>query len=312
MNKAELREKYGKVAVLMGGDSAERGISLLSGGAVLRALLDSGVDAVGMDAGAGLLRQLQEQGIERVFIMLHGRMGEDGKVQAALEWLGLPYTGSGVLASALAMDKVRCKKVWLADGLPTPPFALLDENSDWEAVIARLGTVFVKPVREGSSIGIARAADAGELQRAWEQARRYDRDVLAERWIQGPEFSVSILGERVLPAIELRAASEFYDFKAKYESNETRYVCPAELDAQRTAQLQALSLKAYRAAGCSGWGRVDVMQDAGGDFWLLEVNTVPGMTDHSLVPMAARAAGMSFNELVLAILDSSWADRRED
>lgn len=310
-SRRQALEAYGKVGVLMGGDSAEREISLISGNAVLKALVSAGVNAVGIDAGRDLLHELEREKIERAFIMLHGRKGEDGKAQAALEWMGLPYTGSGVLASALAMDKVRCKKVWVADGLSTPPFMLLHERSNWKQAIGDLGTVFVKPVREGSSIGISRASSADQLREAYEQARRYDDYVIAERWIDGPEFSVAILGTQVLPAIELRSAGEFYDYEAKYFSEETRYVCPAALDEEKTRELQDLALRAYHSTGCTGWGRVDVMQDRGGRFWLLEVNTVPGMTEHSLVPMAASAAGMDFTSLALRILDSSYADRRE-
>lgn len=299
-------QEYGRVAVLLGGDSAEREISLISGKAVLRALQAAGVDAVGIDPGPDLSAQLREAEAERVFIMLHGGRGEDGTVQALLELLGLPYTGSGVLGSALGMDKVRCKKVWLADGLPTPPFALLDEHSDWEAIIARLGTVFVKPVREGSSIGVSRAATATELAQAYAAARTFDSEVIAERFIQGSEFSVPVVDGEVLPVIEMRPAVDFYDYQAKYFSDDTRYLCPAPLSEAMTREIQDLALRAYEAVGCSGWGRVDVMQDGEGHFWLLEVNTVPGMTEHSLVPMSAAAAGLSFTQLVLRILDSSW------
>ena len=304
---------YGKVAVLMGGDSAEREISLLSGKAVLDALLRSGVDATGLDMqGGDALGRLQAGKFDRALIMLHGRNGEDGKMQAVLEMLHMPYTGSGVLASALAMDKVRSKRLWQSHGLPTPAFALLDAATDWAGVIAELGTVFVKPVKEGSSIGISRAADAGELQQAYARATVYDDVVIAEQFIDGPEFTVAILGDRVLPAVGMQAASGFYDYNAKYLASDTRYFCPCGLSAADEARLGSIARQAYDAVGCQGWGRVDVMRDAHGDFWLLEVNTVPGMTDHSLVPMAARQAGMSFEELTLAILDSSTINRERE
>ncbi|MEX2365034.1 MAG: D-alanine--D-alanine ligase [Pseudohongiellaceae bacterium] len=304
--------RLGRVAVLMGGDSAEREISLLGGNAVLKGLQEAGVDAVGIDAGPDFLQQLTAHKADRVFIMLHGRKGEDGKVQAALELTGIPYTGSGVLACALAMDKIRCKKVWLADGLSTPAFVELDADSDWHEVIARLGTAFVKPVREGSSIGISRAATAQEMKQAYEKAKQFDSLVIAEQWIEGREFTVTILGDQVLPVIELQTGNEFYDFEAKYESHETRYLCPPEMSAEKTAELETMALCAYRTIGCSGWGRVDVMQDKNGKFWLLEVNTIPGMTEHSLVPMAARAHGLSFISLLTRILESSFVDRREN
>ena len=281
--------EFGRVAVLMGGRSAEREISLLSGNAVLEALLRSGVDAIGLDADISLYRRLQEEKVERVFIALHGRDGEDGKVQGALEWMGMPYTGSGVLASALAMDKVRCKLLWQQLGISTPPFSLLAPDSDPARVLQELGPCFIKPVNEGSSIGISTAATVEELASARELAARYDQQVMAERWIRGREYTISILDGEVLPVIELVSANAFYDFEAKYTSEETRYLCPCDLDANATRELQMLALRAHDAIGCKGWGRVDAMRDQAGRFWLLEINTVPGMTSHSLVPMAAKA-----------------------
>lgn len=305
----DLRARYGKVAVVMGGRSAERDISLLSGTAVLNALQRSGVDVIGIDTDSKLLQTLREEKVQRVFIMLHGRDGEDGKLQGALEWLGLPYTGSGVLASALAMDKIRSKLIWQRLGLSTPDFVQLDADSNFAAVLAELGPCFVKPVSEGSSIGIGGATTLDELQYAWQKASVYDSVVLAERWVRGNEYTVAILAEEVLPVVEMQTGNVFYDYEAKYLSDATRYICPSELDARATIELQQLALAAYKAVGCTGWGRVDAMRDAEGRFWLLEVNTTPGMTSHSLVPMAATAAGLSFEQLVLRILDSSLQQR---
>ncbi len=300
-----LRARYGRVAVVMGGRSAERDISLLSGTAVLNALQRSGVDVIGIDADSKLLQTLRDEKVQRVFIMLHGRDGEDGKLQGALEWLGLPYTGSGVLASALAMDKIRSKLIWQRLGLSTPDFVQLDEHANFAAVLAELGPCFVKPVSEGSSIGIGGATTLDELRYAWQKASVYDSVVLAERWVRGNEYTVAILDDEVLPVVEMQTSNAFYDYEAKYLSETTRYICPSELDARATVELQQLALAAYKAVGCSGWGRVDAMRDADGRFWLLEVNTAPGMTGHSLVPMAAAAAGLSFEQLVLRILDGS-------
>ena len=299
------------MAVLMGGDSAEREISLLSGKAVLASLQRSGVDATGIDiTGRALPQALKDGNFDRVMIMLHGRYGEDGKVQGELDSLNIPYTGSGVKASALAMDKIETKKVWLQKGINTPAFAELGEDADWQGVIDELGTVFVKPVNEGSSIGISPADSAESLQAAFEKARKFDDRVIAEQFIDGPEYTVAILGDRVLPVVGMKAASAFYDYEAKYFSAQTRYFCPSDLDAEEEKMLGEMARRAYDVVGCSGWGRVDAMRDAEGKFWLLEVNTVPGMTDHSLVPMAARAAGIDFDALVLEVLASSAVDRR--
>jgi len=301
---------FGCVAVLMGGDSAERDISLMSGKAVLASLERSGVDAHGIDVATREVPKPVRAGqFDRVMIMLHGRYGEDGKLQGELDVLGVPYTGSGVAASRLAMDKEKTKQAWLARNINTPPFTLLTGDSDWQAIIDSLGTVFVKPVNEGSSIGIYRAESAAELAAAWHKARQFDDEIIAERFIDGPEYTVSILGDRVLPVVGMKAATTFYDYNAKYFSDETRYFCPCDLNADAEATLGSMAKKAYDLVGCSGWGRVDAMRDGDGSFWLLEVNTVPGMTDHSLVPMAARAAGIDFDALVLAILASSLTGR---
>ncbi|SEO74636.1 D-alanine--D-alanine ligase [Aquisalimonas asiatica] len=297
---------FGRVAVLMGGWSAEREISLRSGRAVLAGLQARGVDAYSVDAGRDVLQVLEDGGYDRAFIALHGRGGEDGVIQAGLELLGLPYTGSGVLGSALGMDKLRTKQVWRGAGLPTPEYMELRPETPAADVIAALGTpLIVKPAREGSSIGMSRVTTEAELVAARDAAARYDRDVIAERWIAGEEYTVSLLGDTVLPAIRLETPHTFYDFEAKYESDATRYHCPCGLEGADLDVLDALAAEAFRAVDGAGWGRVDVMRDANGAFWLLEVNTIPGMTDHSLVPMAAAAAGIPFDELVWRILETS-------
>lgn len=294
---------FGKVAVLFGGHSAEREVSLRSGQAVLEALQGAGVDAYGIDAGADLAERLIADRPDRVFIAVHGRGGEDGSLQGLLESLQLPYTGSGVMASALGMDKLRTKLVWQSLGLSTPRYELLRDKADCAQLIERLGTpLIVKPVHEGSSIGMSKAGNLAELEAAWDAAQQYDDQSLVEQWISGAEFTVAILDGRALPAIRLRTTHTFYDYNAKYLANDTQYICPCELPAEKEQELAELCLRAFNAVGCRGWGRVDVMQDESGRFYLLEVNTVPGMTDHSLVPMAARAAGMTFTDLVLAIL----------
>jgi len=293
----------GKVAVLMGGLSAEREVSLKSGAAVLAALQSRGADAHGVDVGRDIVSVLQAGGFDRAFIVLHGRGGEDGVMQGLLESLGLPYTGSGVLGSALSMDKVRSKQVWLAAGLPTPPFALLDEHSDWRTVAAGLGLpLAVKPVREGSSLGVARVTGMAGIEPAWRAAAAFDARVMAEPWIEGGEYTVSILDGEALPVIRLQAPGDFYDYAAKYEAEDTGYHCPCGLTKDDEAGLQALAMQAFAALDGHGWGRVDIMRDGEGRPWLLESNTVPGLTDHSLVPMAAQAAGIGFDELVWRIL----------
>lgn len=298
-------ETLGRVAVVMGGRAAEREVSLNSGAAVLQALLEAGVDAVAIDAGADLPQKLISYGIDRVFNVLHGRGGEDGQLQGLLGFMDIPYTGSGVLASALAMDKERTKRLWVTQELPTPSFEMLSDATDWEAIIQKMGTVVVKPVREGSSIGMSLVSTAQNLKQAYEKAEQYDSHVMAEQYIKGPEYSVPMLNGEVLPIIELKTTHEFYDYDAKYVANDTQYICPANLTDEDRAQLEAICLAALDSLGCSGWGRVDVMRDLDGKFWLLEVNTVPGMTDHSLVPMSAKAQGLSFRALLLSILSAT-------
>ncbi len=295
-------EQFGKVAVLMGGQSAEREVSLRSGQAVLDGLLRKGVDAHGIDAGRDVLQQLVDGGFERVFIVLHGRGGEDGVIQGGLETLGLPYTGSGVQGSALGMDKYRCKLLWSALSLPTPGYLLVREETQLVAA-AELGfPLMVKPVHEGSSIGMAKVSDVDELRAAWLGAREYDSQVMVECWITGQEYTASILADAALPLIRLETPHTFYDYEAKYSSDSTKYHCPCGLDAAKERELQELALAAFKAVGAGGWGRVDLMMDSELRPWLIEVNTVPGMTDHSLVPMAARQQGLDFDELVWQIL----------
>jgi D-alanine-D-alanine ligase len=297
--------EFGKVAVLLGGPSAEREISFLSGNAVLAALREKGVDAHPFDPKERPLHALATEGFERAFIALHGRFGEDGTVQGALEVMGIPYTGSGVMASALAMDKWRTKLVWLASGIPTPRFRMLDADTDLAAVAAELGTpLIVKPVREGSTIGLTKVAspDAAVLARAYADAARHDALVLAEEFIAGAELTVSILNDRALPLIRIEAPQGNYDYHNKYFSDETRYYCPCGLPEAKEREIQARSLDAFRVVGCTGWGRVDLILRPDGSFQFLEVNTSPGMTGHSLVPMAARQAGMPFPDLCVEIL----------
>lgn len=298
---------FGKVAVMFGGKSAEREVSLRSGTAVLTALQAAGVDAFAFDPKDQPLQALEQSGAARVFIVLHGRGGEDGSMQGALQQLGLPYTGSKVLGSALAMDKIRCKWLFQAQQLPTAPFAVVHSNdTDFAGLLASLGgKVMVKPANEGSSIGMSAASTADELQQAIAQALKYDTEILVERWINGREFTVAILNGQVLPVVEMRTPRAFYDYEAKYQANSTEYLCPAPLSAEQTTAMQDSALKAFNAVGASGWGRVDIMLDNDGQHYLLEVNTVPGMTEKSLVPMAAKAAGLSFQQLVLAILSQA-------
>lgn len=298
---------FGKVAVMFGGNSAEREVSLRSGAAVLKALQDAGIDAFAFDPQTQSLAELAATAAQRVFIVLHGRGGEDGSMQGALQQLGLPYTGSGVLGSALAMDKIRCKWLFQAQQLPTAPFAVVHNNdTDFAGLLASLGgKVMVKPANEGSSIGMSAASTAAELEQAIRAALKYDSEILVERWINGREFTVALLNGQVLPVVEMRTPRAFYDYEAKYQANSTEYLCPAPLSAEQTAAMQDTALKAFNAVGASGWGRVDIMLDQSGQHYLLEVNTVPGMTEKSLVPMAAKAAGLSFQQLVLAILNQT-------
>lgn len=299
-------ERFGKVAVLLGGGSAEREISLRSGAAVLAALNSRGIDARPFDPAARPLEELRAEGYARVFVALHGRGGEDGTLQGALSLMNLPFTGSGVLASALAMDKWRAKLLWQALGLPVPGHALLDAHSDFAAVATRLGLpMFVKPAREGSSIGIVKVHHADDLPDAYRVAARHDRLVLAEQALLGGEYTVAILGETALPSIRIVPAGEFYDYQAKYFRDDTRYLCPSGLADAREAEMRALALQAFHALGCRGWARIDFLLDDAGRPYLLEANTAPGMTDHSLVPMAARAAGIDFATLCERILEMS-------
>lgn len=299
----EVVRALGRVAVFMGGDSAERDVSLKSGKAVLAALVSAGVDAFAMDVQGCLLKTVQNPEFDRVFIALHGRGGEDGTLQAILSQAGIPYTGSEVLASALAMDKLRTKYVFAGCGLPTPKFRTMSATDEAEQIVQDLRLpLSVKPSREGSSIGIRKVNTVAELAEAYEEAAALDSLVLVEEWIEGPEFTVSLLQDNALPAIGLSTDHVFYDYDAKYLADDTRYRIPCGLSPQDEVRLQSLALEAFRVVGCRTWGRVDIMQDKDGEFWLLEVNTVPGMTDHSLVPMSARAAGISFEELVVRIL----------
>ncbi|MBR9867860.1 MAG: D-alanine--D-alanine ligase [Oceanospirillales bacterium] len=303
------RAQFGRVAVLYGGSSAERSISLKSGAEVLKGLQRANVDAFGIDLcadGADPLQQLQDAAFDRAFLILHGRGGEDGTMQGVLEIMGKPYTGSGVMASALGMDKVKCKQIWSAAGLPTPMYAVPDEKTDLQQMADQLGfPMIVKPAHEGSSIGMSKVDSAGALEQAIGAAQQFDRAVLVESWIGGPEFTIAVLNGRALPVIRLETPHEFYDFDAKYQANDTQYHFDNDLTEDQETALKHLAEQAFEMVGCSGWGRVDVMLDQQRGFQLLEVNTLPGMTDHSLVPMAAREAGISFEELVVTILRGS-------
>ena len=295
---------FGKVAVLMGGRSAERDISLDSGSRVLAALQRQGVDAQAFDPAEQPLSDLAA--FDRAFIALHGRYGEDGTIQGVLELMGVPYTGSGVMASAVGMDKWRTKLIWRAAGLPMPNFIMLDENYDFEAAERHLGLpIFVKPACEGSSIGITRVSRAGQLQAAYREAAKHDTLVIAEQAISGGEYTVAVLGDEALPVVRIVPATEFYDYEAKYLRNDTQYLCPCGLPEAREREMRAQALEAFRILGCRGWGRVDFLMDERGAAYLLEINTSPGMTDHSLVPMAARAAGISYEQLVWRVLEQA-------
>ena len=298
---------FGRVAVLIGGTAAEREISLNSGNAVYQALLDNKVDAYVIDVKTNVLEALGDALFDRVFNVIHGRGGEYGVLQAVLDTLALPYTGSGVLASALSMDKLRTKLCWQGAGLPTPPSVLLQNEHDIERCIAELGfPVIVKPAQEGSSLGMSRAETKQELLDAWQLADQYQCDVYAETWVKGEEYTVAVLNGEGLPIIRLETPNTFYDFDAKYRADTTRYHCPAGLSDALEAELVRLSLEACAVLGVTGWGRVDIFIDERGQAQLIEVNTVPGMTDHSLVPMAAKAAGLSFEQLVWRILETSF------
>lgn len=302
-----------KIAVLSGGTSAEREVSLNSGAAVLAGLREGGIDAHLVDPKETDVTRLKEMGFAKVFIALHGRGGEDGTLQGLLDIIGLPYTGSGVMASAISMDKLRSKLLWQGAGLPVAPWVALTRRefeqgldaSVTERIAALRLPVIVKPSREGSSVGMSKVDEAGDISSALALAFQHDEEVLIEKWLSGPEFTVAMLGEEILPSIRIQPAGTFYDYEAKYLSDETQYFCPSGLEAERETLLKALVLKAWHVLGCRGWGRIDVMQDSDGQFYLLEANTSPGMTSHSLVPMAARQAGMSFSQLVVRILDQA-------
>ena len=299
----------GKVAVLMGGPSAEREISLISGKAVLAALKSKGVDAYAFDPAEHELFDLKREGFARAFIALHGRFGEDGTVQGALEVMRIPYTGSGVMASALAMDKWRTKLVWDASGVPTPRFAMVREDSNWEKVLELLGLpLIVKPAREGSTLGITKVRTPADLVPAYRFAAKFDELVLAEEFIAGQELTASILGETALPLIRIEAPGGNYDYQNKYFTDDTKYYCPAGVRPDLEDEIRAVALKSFRVLGCRGWGRADVMLRPDGAYSFLELNTAPGMTGHSLVPMAAKAAGMSYADLCVKILEGARLD----
>ncbi|MBL4583923.1 MAG: D-alanine--D-alanine ligase [Pseudomonadales bacterium] len=289
----------------MGGKSAEREISLKSGNAVLCALKEEGVDAIPVEPGTNLIANLLAQNIDRVFIALHGSSGEDGTIQGALEIAEIPYTGSGVLASAMGMDKAKSKLIWTSLGISTPQFQLLTGDTDNESIIVEY-PLAVKPVSEGSSLGIHKVNKKSELQASVQSARAYGETVLLEHWVEGADYTVTVLNGRALPAVRMNTRHEFFDFDAKYKDDATEYQCPCGLSTEQEREMAALSIDAFNTLECSGWGRVDLMRDAEGKCWVLEVNTVPGMTDHSLVPMAAAAAGLPYSKLVLEILATSF------
>ncbi|GAB7127162.1 D-alanine--D-alanine ligase [Silvimonas sp. JCM 19000] len=296
-------KQFGKVAVVMGGNSSEREVSLMSGTGVLAALQSKGVDAHKFDPAEKPLQALKDEGYDRAFLILHGPFGEDGTVQGALEVLGVPYTGPGVMGSAIGMDKLRTKLIWKAMGLPIPDFELIDEQTDFAAVEKKLGLpLFVKPASEGSSVGVIKVKQPGELAAAFAEARKYDRLVLAEQFVGGGEYTASVLGQRVLPFVKIEPATEFYDYQAKYFRDDTVYRCPCGLSAEQEARISRDVLTAFNVIGCKGWSRVDFLMDEAGQHYLLEVNTAPGMTSHSLFPISARQVGISYEDLVVDIL----------
>ena len=311
--RAHSAAEFGKVAVLLGGDSTEREISLLSGNAVLAALRRRGVNAHAFDPQARPVQDLVSEGFDRAWIALHGPGGEDGVMQGALEWLGIPYTGSGVLASALTMDKLKTKRVVVGAGYAAPEYAVLSSPADLERALATIGLpMMVKPASQGSSVGMTKVKSAAELPRAYAEARAIDPIVFAESFVTGDEYTVGVLQNQGLPSIRIQPATEFYDYQAKYFRNDTQYHCPSGLDAKAEAELQAAALAAFQVTDCAGWGRVDFMRDrATGKFYFIEINTTPGMTDHSLVPMAARQSGIDFEELVWRVLETSFLRERK-
>jgi D-alanine-D-alanine ligase len=306
LSKGTHVKAFGKVGVLYGGRSSERAVSLQSGENILNSLLQQGVDAHGIDVDQNLAERLIEGKYDRVFVALHGKEGEDGVIQGLLQMLEIPYTGSGVGASALAMDKARAKLVMHGLLIPTPVFGVAKNVDHANEIAQKIGfPISVKPVAEGSSIGVTRVANAAGIAHAFAKAARYG-DVIVEKWIDGKDFFVSVVGDKVLPSVEVHTPGGFYDYQAKYESHETQYLCPAPISNEKEHELRDLSYRAFCALGCTGWGRVDLIQDENDKFWVLEVNTIPGMTSHSLVPMSAKAAGTSFDELVLMILESTF------
>jgi len=303
---AETINQLGRVAVLMGGRSAEREISLKSGEAVLAALISQGIDAHKVDVDHNIAEQLQQGKFDRAFIILHGRGGEDGEIQGVLQTLNIPYTGSDITGAVLSMNKMLSKQVWQHHGLPTAEFERVTTETDSEDLVAKLGLpLIIKPVNEGSSIGMSKVNKVADLQAAIKAAIGFDAEVIAERWIKGEEYTVTILKGTALPVIQLKTPHEFYDFEAKYQSNTTEYLCPCDLSIEDETACKQIALQAFRALRMTGWGRIDFMRDQAGQFYLLEANSVPGMTDHSLVPMAAKQAGLSFEALVIEILMNS-------
>lgn len=297
---------FGKVAVLMGGRSAEREISLLSGDAVLSALVNQGIEAYKVDVALDVAEQLCSGGFDRAFVMLHGRGGEDGEIQRVLQSLAIPYTGSDITGAVLSINKMLAKQVWLQQGLPTAEFEQVNLESDVDNVVTRLGLpLIIKPVNEGSSLGMTKVNSIDELAPAIATATKYDAEIIAERWIEGDEYTVAILGQTALPVIRLTTPNEFYDFDAKYQANTTEYLCPSGLAQQDEKLCQQIALQAFNGLRMKGWGRVDFMRDRAGQFYLVEANSIPGMTDHSLVPMAAKQAGLDFDALVWRILETS-------
>ena len=302
--------QFGKVAVLMGGLSAEREISLLSGNAVLSALKNKGVDAHAVDVDENIVNDLNSGNYQRAFIILHGRGGEDGTIQGLLDLMNMPYTGSGVMASSLAMDKLKTKQIWMAMDLPTPDFAILDSEQSCEKALENLSLpLIIKPVLEGSSIGMSKVETEDELIPAWQKAQQCGGTVIAESWIEGDEYTAALLDDQVLPMIKLKTANKFYDYDAKYESDDTQYICPCGLSEEQESVFADLCKEAFNAVNAFAWGRVDFIVDQSNQPWLIEVNTVPGMTSHSLVPMAAKQAGMSFDDLTLNILNMTTYER---
>jgi D-alanine-D-alanine ligase len=313
LKRVTTAQEFGKTAVLLGGDSSEREISLLSGNAVLSALQQRGVDAHAFDPLQRPIQALRSEGFERAWIALHGPGGEDGTMQGALEWIGVPYTGSGVLASALTMDKLKTKRVVVGAGYAAPQYAVLSSEADLAAAVTRIGLpMMVKPASQGSSVGMSKVKAAGELKAAYAAAQAIDPVVFAETFVSGDEYTVAILQGAALPSIRILAATEFYDYQAKYFRDDTQYFCPSGLNAKDEAELQAAALAAFQVTDCAGWGRVDFMRDrASGKFFFIEINTTPGMTSHSLVPMAARQAGIDFEELVWRVLETSFSRARK-